>query len=69
LIARKYGIKLNVTSVGRLLKKLGLSCQHPLMRAVQQDPLGVEERIDLDYPKIKKLARKEKADIYFEDVA
>jgi hypothetical protein len=25
LIARKYGIKLNVTSVGRLLKKLGLS--------------------------------------------
>ena len=39
------------------------------MRAVQQDPLGVEERIDLDYPKIKKLARKEKADIYFEDVA
>jgi transposase len=69
LIARKYGIKLNVTSVGRLLKKLGLSCQRPLMRAFQQDPLVVQEWIALDYPKIKKLAKKEQADIYFEDEA
>lgn len=69
MIARKYGIKLNVTSVGRLLKKLGLSCQRPLMRAFQQDPLVVQEWVTLDYPKIKKLAKKEHADIYFEDEA
>lgn len=69
LIARKYGIKLNVTSVGRLLKKLGLSCQKPLLRAFQQNPVVVREWIDRDYPKIKKLAQKEQADIYFEDEA
>jgi transposase len=36
LIERKYGVKLNAVSVGRLLRKLGLSCQKPLMRAFQQ---------------------------------
>lgn len=69
LIARKYGVQLNVTSVGRLLKKLGLSCQRPLMRAFQQNPVVVSEWIERDYPKIKKSALKEKAEIYFEDEA
>jgi transposase len=69
LIAKKYGVKLNVTSVGRLLKKLGLSCQRPLMRAFQQNPVVVNEWIERDYPKIKKLALKGKAEIYFEDEA
>lgn len=69
LIARKYGVQLNVTSVGRLLKKLGLSCQRPLMQAFQQNPVIVSEWIGRDYPKIKKSALKEKAEIYFEDEA
>ncbi len=69
LIAKKFGIKLNVTSVGRLLKKLGLSCQRPLMRALQQNPVVVREWVERDYPKIKKLAQKEKSEIYFEDEA
>jgi transposase len=69
LIARNYGVKLNVTSVGRLLKKLGLSCQKPLMRAFQQNPVVVNDWRERDYPKIKKTALKEKAEIYFEDEA
>lgn len=69
LIARKYGIQLNVTSVGRLLKKLGLSCQRPLMRAFQQNPVVVREWMERDYPKIKRSALKGKAEIYFEDEA
>jgi transposase len=69
LIERKYGIRLSVVSVGRLLKKLGLSCQKPLMRAFQQDPVIVEQWIEEDYPKIQQLARREKAEIYFEDEA
>lgn len=69
LIARQYGVQLNVTSVGRLLKKLGLSCQRPLMRAFQQNQVVVREWIERDYPKIKKSALKEKAEIYFEDEA
>jgi transposase len=69
LIERKYGIRLSVVSVGRLLKKLGLSCQKPLMRAFQQDPLIVQQWIEEEYPAIKQLARQEHADIYFEDEA
>ena len=69
LIERKYGIRLSVVSVGRLLKKLGLSCQKPLMRAFQQDPVVVQQWIEKEYPKIKRLARREKAEIYFEDEA
>jgi|GEM_PF-4399537 len=68
-IERQYGIKLSVVSVGRLLKKLGLSCQKPLMRAFQQDPVIVQQWIEEDYPKIKQLARRQKAEIYFEDEA
>jgi len=69
LIEKQYGIKLSVVSVGRLLKKLGLSCQKPLMRAFQQDPVVVQQWIEEDYPKIKQLARRQKAGIYFEDEA
>jgi transposase len=69
LIERKYGIRLSAVSVGRLLKKLGLSCQKPLMRAFQQDPVVVEQWVEKEYPKIRRLARREKAEIYFEDEA
>jgi transposase len=69
LIERKYGIRLSVVSVGRLLKKLGLSCQKPLMRAFQQDPVIVQQWREEAYPKIQRLARQEKAAIYFEDEA
>ena len=37
LIQRKYGIKLSVISVGRLVAQMGLSCQKPLSRAFEQD--------------------------------
>jgi len=69
LIEKKYGINLSVVSVGRLLKKLGLSCQKPLMRAFQQNPILVQEWVEKVYPKIKKQAKKEKAEIFFEDEA
>jgi len=69
LIAREYGIRLSVVSVGRLLKKLGLTCQKPLMRAFQQDPVVVQQWIEKEYPAIKRLARREKAEVYFEDEA
>lgn len=69
LIKRKYRIKLSITSVGRLLKKLGLSCQKPLMRAFQQDRVLVQQWVEQDYPKIRAKAKKIKAEIYFGDEA
>ena len=38
LIGREFGVRLSEVSVGRLLRKLGLSPQRPLYRAYQQNP-------------------------------
>lgn len=69
LIERKYGIKLSLASVGRLLSQLGLSCQKPLVKAFQQNPSLVEKWLQKEYPKIKALAKRQKAVIYFGDEA
>src|SRR5215213_6299847 len=41
LIGREFGVRLSEVSVGRLLRKLGLSPQRPLYRAYQQNPRAV----------------------------
>jgi transposase len=69
LIARKFKVQLSRTSVNRLLTQLGLSAQRPLWRAYQQDPQKVERWLKVEYPRIKRLAAKEGADIYFGDEA
>lgn len=68
-IFKKFGIKLSLASIGRLLAQLGLSCQKPLFRAFQQNSSLVAQWLDKEYPKIKSLAKKLKADVFFEDEA
>jgi transposase len=67
LIKEQFGIKLSESSVGRLLRQLGFTCQKPLYRAYQQDPKLVNEWKAEVYPQIQRRAKKEKAIIYFED--
>jgi transposase len=62
LIRRKYGIRLSLASVGRLLAQLGLSCQKPLVRAFQQNPTLVKQWVENDYPKIRAQAKRENAE-------
>jgi transposase len=69
LINDKYEQRLSDVSVGRLLKKLGLTPQKPLMRAYQQDEEAVRLWLEEEYPRIKEMAKREKADIYFCDEA
>ena len=69
LIKDQFGVKLSFVSVGRLLKKMGLSPQKPLHRAYQQDPDLVKQWQEIEFPKIKVLSRKVGADIYFGDEA
>lgn len=69
LIKQRFGVSLSRTSVSRLLKQMGLSAQRPLWRAYQQDPEAVERWMREEFPKIKALARKMKAEIYFGDEA
>lgn len=68
-IRAEFGVRLSETSVGRLLRKLGLSPQRPLHRAYQQDQAAVDHWKKTEFPEIRKLARAEGATIYFCDEA
>ena len=67
LIKRKFRVNLSEVSVGRLLKKLGLSPQRPQRKSYQQDEYLVFKWMAEDFKKIKNLAKKENAEIFFGD--
>ncbi|GAA3476012.1 IS630 family transposase [Streptomyces yanii] len=69
LIRRDFGVALSAVSVGRLLRKLGLSPQRPLWRAWQQDPEAVERWKREEFPAIKAEAKKAGAEVWFADEA
>lgn len=67
MIRDQFKIKLSESSVGRLLRQLGFTCQKPLYRAYQKNPELIKEWKNKIYPQIQKRAKKERAIIYFED--
>jgi transposase len=69
LIRKKYGIELSKASVCRLLGQLGLSPQRPVWRAYQQRPEDVQRWLNREYPKIRSLARRMNAQVFFGDEA
>jgi len=69
LIKDKFGVKLSDVSVGRLLRKLGLSPQRLLRKVYQRDSEKVKERQEVAYPEIRKGAKKAGATLYFGDEA
>lgn len=69
VIFKKYKLRLGLSSVSRLLKQLGLSCQRPIFKAWQQNEQQVKNWLKKVFPKLKARAKKEKADIFFADEA
>jgi len=69
VIRREFNVRLSAVSVGRLLKKIGLSPQKPLRRAYQQNLDRVKKWKKEDYPALRRQAQKEGATIYFGDEA
>jgi transposase len=69
LIRREFAVRLSEVSVGRLLRKLGLSPQRPLYRAYQQNPEAVAHWKAETYPAIRAEAARVGATIYFVDEA
>jgi transposase len=69
VIYRQFGVKLSKASVCRLLTQLGLTPQRPVWRAYQQKPEEVQKWLNEEYPRIKSLARRLKAQVFFGDEA
>ena len=69
LLREEFSLQLSLTSVGRLLGQLGLSCQRPLFRAIEQDPERVRRWREEEFPVIRRMAKEAGARIFFGDEA
>jgi len=63
LITKTFGKEVCLVTVGRILKKLGMSAQRPLYRSWKQDPERVERWKREEYPAIKARAAAEGATV------
>lgn len=66
-IERRFGVKLTVWTVGRMLKHWKLTPQIPARRAYEQQPQAIKKWLKEEYPRIVRLAKKEGADIHWGD--
>ena len=69
IIYRRFNIRLSKASVCRLLNQLGLTPQRPVWRAYQQRSEDVQKWLKEEYPRIRAMARKHNAMIFFGDEA
>lgn len=69
LIKKTFTKDVSLVTVGRILKKLGMSPQRPLYRSWKQDPQRVEKWKREEYPAIRARAAQVGATILFADEA
>ena len=67
LIDERFGIRLSVWTVGRLLAHWGLTPQKPARRAWEQNPQEVQRWLKERYPKVRAEAKREGAEIHWGD--
>lgn len=67
LIENRFGISLSLSSVGRYLRRWGLTPQKPAKRAYQRDDAACKRWMDEEYPAIRIQANREKATIFWGD--
>lgn len=64
---KKLSLKIGLTTVWRYLRDIGLSCQKPEKRAIEQNPKEAKKWLEIEWPKIKQNAKNERAIIFFQD--
>ena len=67
LIDKIYGIRKSLPQIGRYLKEWGFSSQKPIYKAYEQQGEVVKKWLEVEYPDIKKEARRVGAEILWED--
>jgi transposase len=67
LVKRRFGIRLGLTAVGRLLYELDITPQKPLRRAYERDPVAIEQWKTEVFPALRTRAKRLGARIFFLD--
>jgi transposase len=67
LIEHRFGVRLSVWTVGRMLSRWGLTPQKPVRRAWEQNPKEVEHWLKVEYPQVRREAKSENAEIHWGD--
>lgn len=67
LIEERFGVRVSLMTVGRWLKRWGFTPQKPVRRAWEQNPREVERWLKEEYPRIRRLAKREGAEIHWGD--
>lgn len=67
LIGDRLGLRVSLSTVGRYLRRWGLTPQKPLTRAYERDPEAVAHWLSKEYPQIREQAQKERAVLWWAD--
>ncbi len=66
-LGAETGLFLSKMTIWRAMRDIGFSCQKPERRAFEQDPEARRAWLDIEWPKIRRQAKRERAVIFFED--
>jgi len=67
LIEERFGVRASLSTVGRWLRKWGLTPQKPARRAWEQNPEEVRRWLSEEYPRVRAEAKREGAEIHWGD--
>lgn len=67
LIERECGVRLDLSTVGRYLRRWGFTLKRPVKRALEADPVVVEAWLEDVYPAIRARAKAQRALILWQD--
>jgi len=69
MIAERLKVSVSLTTVGTILSRLQITPQKPLRRAYERDPEAVAQWVEKDYPRLRRRAKANAAQIFFLDEA
>jgi transposase len=67
LIEQRFGVRLQVRTMGKYLARWGFTPQKPMNQAYEQSPAAVKKWLDEDYPAIAARAKAEGAETHWGD--
>jgi len=67
LVERGFGVRVSLMTIGRWLKRWGFTPQKPVRRVWEQNPKAVERWLKVRYPRIRREALAEWAEVHWGD--